>query len=80
MNRFQTRVGRLVSVWCVAAVAEATLYYFFLSRPYFRTFFLPFAMGVLCAAGLETWRVVRGRRGVERRESERRVARRRAEE
>jgi hypothetical protein len=80
MSRLRTRLTALLTVWATAALAEAALYYFFLSQPYFRTFFMPLAISVLAATALETWRVLRGRRRVDRRERERRTEQRRAEE
>ncbi len=80
MIRFRTRLPALLSVWAVATGAEAILYFFFLSRPYFRAVALPFALGVLAAALLATWRLLRGRWRRDRRTRERRAARRRGEE
>jgi hypothetical protein len=77
MNWRRTRIGRLSGVWLLTAAAEGVLYYFFLSRPYFRAFAVPFAIAVLVASALETWRVVRGRRRDDRRERERRAQHRR---
>jgi hypothetical protein len=80
MSRLRTRLPRLAAVWGAAVVAETILYYFFLSQPYFRGFFLPFAMAVLLASTLETWRVLRGRRHAERRDHDRRAHERRLQD
>jgi membrane protein implicated in regulation of membrane protease activity len=80
MNRFRTRLPALLSLWAGAAAAEAILFYVFLSRPYFRTFFAPFAVGVLVAAAVGTRSVLRLRRRDDRRARERRVAGRRLSE
>jgi uncharacterized membrane protein (DUF4010 family) len=77
INRLRARLPGLLSVWAAATVAEVLLYYLFLSRPYFREVFLPFAVAVLVAAGIATWRLLRGRRERDRRSHERRLARRR---
>ena len=77
MNRFRTRLPQLLGLWAVAAGAEGVLYYAFLSRPYFRGFFMPFAVAVLLTAVAGTWSLVRRREGRERRGRERRAGRRR---
>jgi hypothetical protein len=58
-------------------MAEAVLYYFFLSQPYFRGFVLPFAVAIALVAVGGTWRLLRGRRQPDRRARERRLAARR---
>jgi hypothetical protein len=78
MSRLLTRLPHLLAVWACAALAEAVLYCFFLSRPYFREFVAPFAVALLVAAALASWRVVRPRGGSDRRSRERRVGPRRA--
>jgi hypothetical protein len=70
----------LITIWVAAIVAEAILYYFFLSQPYFRRFFTPFAVVVLVAVIVGTWRVARPRTGENRRQGDRRHAHRRAGE
>ena len=50
MSRLRTRLPHLFSLWAATAAAEGVLYYFFLSQPYFRAFFIPFAAAVLVAA------------------------------
>jgi hypothetical protein len=77
MGRFRTRLPELLSVWAGAAAVEAILYYFFLSRPYFRGFFLPFAIAIAVVAVAATWRLLRGRRHPDRRSRERRLIARR---
>jgi hypothetical protein len=67
-------------MWAAAFVAETMLYYFFLSRPYFRRFFSPFAVVVFVAALVATWRVVRPRGRDDRRHADRRHEHRRAGE
>ncbi|MFN2565522.1 MAG: hypothetical protein ABR499_11015 [Gemmatimonadaceae bacterium] len=79
MSRLRARLPHLVSLWAVTAGAEGVLYYFFLSRPYFRDFFAPFAAAVLVAAAVGTWRLMRGRRDADRRHRERRRLFRRRE-
>jgi hypothetical protein len=78
MGRFSTRLPALLSLWASAAVAEAILYYFLVSQPYFRAFFATFAVALLVAAAVATWRVVRPRGVADRRTHERRSAHRRA--
>jgi hypothetical protein len=80
LNRLRTRLPGLLGTWLGAAVAEVVLYYFFLSRPYFRTFFAPFAVGIALLALAWTWRVMRGRSGEDRRLHERRTESRRLRE
>ena len=80
MSRLRTRLPALVSVWAAAIVAEAMLYYVFLSRPYFTKVFSPFAIAVLVAALIATWRVVKPRAHEDRRHGERRHEHRRAGE
>jgi hypothetical protein len=72
-SRLRTRLPRLAAVWGAVVLVEMALYYFFLSQPYFRGFFLPFAIAVLLASALDTWRVLRGRRHIERRDHDRRA-------
>ena len=78
MSRLRTRLPQLLSLWAMTAVAEAVLYYFFLSRPYFRDFFMPFAAAVLVSALVGTWRLLRPRHQRDRRRQERRAQSRRA--
>jgi len=78
MSRLLTRLPHLLAVWACAALAEAVLYYFFLSRPYFREFVAPFAVALLVAAALGTWQLLRPRGGEDRRHGERRAEERRA--
>jgi hypothetical protein len=78
MGRIRARLPHLLSLWALTAVAEAVLYYFFLRKPYFRDFFMPFALLALVAAIAGTWRLVRPRAGGDRRHGERRVEDRRA--
>jgi hypothetical protein len=80
MDRLRARLPHLLSLWALTAVAEGVMYYFFLSRPYFRDFFMPFALVLLVAAGVATWRLVRLRTGGDRRHGERRVHERRVGE
>jgi hypothetical protein len=80
MSRLRTRLTALLSVWAAALVAEAALYYFFLSRPYFRRFFSPFAVAVAIAAVAATWRIARPRGEHDRRHGDRRHEHRRAGE
>jgi hypothetical protein len=80
MSRLRTRLPALVSVWATAVVAEALLYYVFLSRPYFRRFFSPFAVAVAVATLVATWRLVRPRGDEDRRHGDRRHEHRRAGE
>lgn len=80
MSRLRTRLPHLLSLWAATAAAEGVLYYFFLSRPYFRTFLMPFAVAVLVGALVGTWRLVRPRSGEDRRVRERRMAQRRTQE
>jgi CBS-domain-containing membrane protein len=77
MTRLRARLPHLFSLWAGTAVAQALMYYFFLSRPYFRAFFAPFAAAVLVIAVFATAQMVRPRRDGDRRAHERRVARRR---
>jgi hypothetical protein len=70
----------LVSLWAATVVAEAMLYYVFLSRPYFRMVFSPFAVVVLIVAVVATWRMVRPRGQEDRRHGDRRHEHRRAGE
>ena len=79
MSRLRTRLPHLLSLWAAASLAEGALYYFVLSRPYFRTFFMPFAVAVLVAAFAGTWRLLRPRSKEDRRTHDRREHRRRAE-
>ena len=80
MRRLRTRLPALVSVWAATVVAEATLYYFFLSRPYFRKVFAPLALVVALVALVATWRMVRPRGDEDRRHGDRRQEHRRAGE
>jgi hypothetical protein len=77
MSRLLTRLPQLLAVWACAALGEAVLYYFFLSRPYYREFVAPFAVALLVAAALGTWQVLRPRQKGDRRVHDRRVAARR---
>jgi hypothetical protein len=70
----------LLGLWAVTAGAELLLYYFVLSQPYFRTFFGPFAVVVLVAAVVGTWRLVRPRAAEDRRHGDRRHEHRRTGE
>ena len=79
MSRIRTRLPHLLSLWAATAAAEGVLYHFFLSRPYFRAFLVPFAATVLVAALASTWRLLRPRHGGDRRTHERREHERRAE-
>jgi hypothetical protein len=80
MSRLRGRVPWLLGLWASVGIGEAILYYFFLSRPYFRSFAAPFAVALAVAALVATWRALRGRRDRDRRSHERRSWRRRAEE
>jgi hypothetical protein len=79
-SRFRTRLPHLLSLWAVAAVAEAVLSYLALSQPYFRALFAPLVVAVLVAAGVGTWRLMRARTHADRRAGDRRVEERRAGE
>jgi hypothetical protein len=78
MSRLRTRLPHLLSLWAAAVLAEGLLSYFFLSRPYFSTFFMPFAIVVLVGAVVGTWRILRPRGEMDRRVGDRRAHRRRA--
>jgi hypothetical protein len=78
MSRLRARLPHLLTLWGLTAGAEGLLYYFFLSQPYFREFFAPFAVAALAAAAVASWRLVRPRGRSDRRSRERRVADRRA--
>jgi hypothetical protein len=80
MNRLRTRLPALLSLWAGTAVIEAVLYYLFVGQPYFRAIGLPFAVAVLAAAVVGTWRLVRPRTGEDRRLGDRRHEHRRAGE
>jgi hypothetical protein len=66
-----------VSLWAATVVAEAALYYLFLSRPYFQRLFSPFALLVVLLALVATWRMVKPRGQDDRRQRERRHEHRR---
>ena len=80
MSRLRTRLPALASVWAAALIAEAALYYVFLSRPYFRKVFSPFAIALFIAALIATWRLLKPRAEEDRRQGERRHEHRRAGE
>jgi len=80
MGRFRTRLPQLLSLWLGTAVVEGVMYYFLLSQPFMRDFFAPFAVAVLVAAVVGTWRLVRPRAGRDRRVQDRRAHERRAGE
>jgi hypothetical protein len=77
MSRLLTRLPHVLALWACAALGEAVLYYFFLSRPYFREFVAPFAVGLLVAAAVAAWQMLRPRQKGDRRVHERRVSARR---
>ena len=70
----------MVSVWAAVIVAEAVLYYVFLSRPYFRRVFSPFAIALFVAGVIATWRLLKPRSHEDRRHGDRRHEHRRAGE
>ena len=80
MNRLRARLPHLLALWGGAAAGEVLLYYFFLSRPYFRGFFTPFAIALLVGALIATWPVLRGRHRADRRSHDRRAGARRVGE
>jgi predicted ABC-type sugar transport system permease subunit len=70
----------LLCLWVGTAVAELVLYYLFLGQPYFRAIGVPFAVVVLVAAVVGTWRLLRPRTHADRRHADRRTDHRRAGE
>jgi hypothetical protein len=80
MHRLHTRLPQLISLWAGVTAAEALLYYFFLSQPYFRAFVAPCALAVVIAATVASWRMLRARSRPDRRARDRRAGPRRLSE
>ena len=80
MRRLRTRLPELVGLWAATVVAESMLYYFFLSRPYFRKVFSPIALVLVLVALVATWRLLKARGEEDRRQGDRRHEERRVGE
>jgi hypothetical protein len=73
----QSRLLRALLVVTVTVAVELVLWQLFVRRSYWRELFLPVAGGVALIAAFALWRVLRPRSREDRRDGDRRLAKRR---
>lgn len=75
---WRSRVSRLASIWIIVALIEVASWRLFLSKSFYRDFFMPIAIVVVIVGLAASWRTLmrrdRDRRGGDRRADERREA------
>lgn len=74
---FQSRLLRALLIFAATVAVELVLWQLFVTRSYWREIFLPVAGAVALIGALVLWRAVRPRSNADRRDGERRLAKRR---
>lgn len=74
---WRARLSRLAGIWIAVALIEYAAWWFFLSRAFYRDFFMPIAVLIVILGLAASWRTLK-RREADRRAGDRRASDRRA--